>query len=85
MTFVPAVKRFNDWPAAVKVAGELASDLGVRFRVRREPVPVYGFHWWIVEPRDLSWRARRSATVAELHKIAELSAQAARRRREARL
>lgn len=84
---IPAVKRFNDWPAAVKVAGELASDLGVKFRVRREPVPVYGFAWWIVEPSSAPVKlgGGREATIKELQAFALLSTQAVRRRREARL
>lgn len=81
-----SIKRFNEWPAALAAAGSLAVEHGVSFRVYRDPFPLYGWHWWLVEPKsappaDLSARRQRAATVAELHAIAEQSAAAARRRR----
>lgn len=77
------VKRLNDWPAAVKVADELAAALGVRFRVRRDRFAVYGFRWWVVEPTVPVRRRSHAATVEELRSFAEKSAETARRRRAA--
>lgn len=61
MTQIPQVKRFNDWRAAVKVARELSVELGRPFRVRSELVELYGWRWWIVEPKPRTIEARREA------------------------
>lgn len=47
------LKRFNEWPAAIRAAAQLAATEGRRFRVYRSPWVVYGWRWWIVEPAPL--------------------------------
>jgi hypothetical protein len=46
---IPTVRRFNDWPAAMKAAVAMTESSGRKHRVYQSPFLVYGTRWWIVE------------------------------------